>query len=81
MGGSLRMPRNPPGTFLESGSEVFEYLGLGYLGPTSGKKLRGSVGIRGIAGMALIPSYQASELTEDDCMPNLLLKLKDMCTR
>ena len=56
------VPRNPWGKICPHKSEVFNTSDIGYLGPSSGKLLRGPSPIRGIDGLGPFPRYQTSEV-------------------
>ena len=56
------LPRNPRGKIFPHQSAVFNTSDVGYLGPTSGKKLRKRGQIRAIHGMGPNLRYRTSEL-------------------
>ena len=62
------IPRTPTGKFSKIHSAVLGYLGIGYVGPTWGKKLRKPDSIRGMGGIGPIPRYSMSDVTRVDCI-------------
>ena len=67
------VPRNPWGKICPHKSEVFNTSDIGYLGPSSGKLLRGPSPIRGIDGLGPFPRYQTSEVSTVDLYVALMI--------